>query len=458
MRRFEFSDGKSNKFWEIEVAGSGFTTRHGRIGTDGRETSKQFGSPAAAAKQAASAIASKLKKGYAEVAEGESAGAEPAASTPAEPETPLAALERRLIAEPDGLDEWLVYADALADAGDPRGELVTLGVSLARGLGDAKQLRKREDVLLQQHAAAWFGKFVSEDDWRECFGWTLATGFWGRIRLWVDDDHSDTDIPKALAYALAHPSAKFLREIDLGLTSADGDADYDGCIRALIKHGPLPSLRRMTIGDFEFPEQSEISWVHVGNVGRLWPLLTGLEQLKLQGAGVELGTPKSASLRRLVIHTGGLQRAAGESLARAELPKLERLDLWFGTVHYGGSCSAAEVHAILKNPCFVGPSSELRALALANADFGDAIAQVVANAKLPPKLEVLDLSMGTLSDAGAEQLLTRTDDLARLSSLDLRKNYLSPAMCARVLEALPHARVDDQKQADDDERYVSVGE
>ena len=79
MRRFEFSDGKSNKFWEIEVAGS-----------DGRETSKQFGSPAAAAKQAASAIASKLKKGYAEVAEGESAGAEPAASTPAEPETPPA--------------------------------------------------------------------------------------------------------------------------------------------------------------------------------------------------------------------------------------------------------------------------------------------------------------------------------------------------------------------------------
>jgi hypothetical protein len=163
-------------------------------------------------------------------------------------------------------------------------------------------------------------------------------------------------------------------------------------------------------------------------------------------------------LRSLVIHTGGLPRAAGESLGRAELPKLERLEVWFGTEHYGGSCSDAEVRSILQNPCFVGPSSELRTLALANADFGDAIARVVAQAKLPPKLEVLDLSMGTLSDAGAEQLLTRADDLARLRSLDLRRNYLSPAMCARVLAALPDARVDDQKQAEDDERYVSVGE
>ena len=40
MRRFEFRDGKSNKFWEIEVDGSAFVTRHGRIGTAGRETQK----------------------------------------------------------------------------------------------------------------------------------------------------------------------------------------------------------------------------------------------------------------------------------------------------------------------------------------------------------------------------------------------------------------------------------
>ena len=48
MPRYEFSEGKSNKFWEIEVEGSGYTPRHGRIGSDGRATSKTFASPAVA--------------------------------------------------------------------------------------------------------------------------------------------------------------------------------------------------------------------------------------------------------------------------------------------------------------------------------------------------------------------------------------------------------------------------
>jgi uncharacterized protein (TIGR02996 family) len=450
MRRFEFRDGKSNKFWEIELDGTAFRTRHGRIGTAGRETRKPFGSAASAAKQVESAIASKLKKGYVEVD-----GATPAEAKPAEaePATPIAALERKLIAEPDAHDDWLVYADALASAGDPRGELITIGVALARAEGDPSQLRAREDALLQANAEAWFGKFVSDDDWRECFGWTLTTGFWGRIRLWVDHDHAGTDIPKALAHALGHPSARFLRELVLGLTSTDGDADYEGCIRALISHGPLPSLRSMIIGDFD-RDQSEISWVQVGNVGPLWPLLPNLERLTLKGAGIRLGNPKSTTLRTLVIHSGGLPQAAGQSLGRAELPALEHLEVWFGTTDYGGSCSAAEARGILQNKSL----ARLRSLALANADFADEIAAEVAQAQLWPTLERLDLSMGTMSDAGAERLLTRAEELARLAHIDLSNNFLSPDMCDRIQAALPNANVDMQQQADGDRRYVSVGE
>ena len=32
MPRYEFSDGKSNKFWQIELSGNSFTTTYGRIG------------------------------------------------------------------------------------------------------------------------------------------------------------------------------------------------------------------------------------------------------------------------------------------------------------------------------------------------------------------------------------------------------------------------------------------
>lgn len=66
MRRFVFSDGTSNKFWEIQVKGASTVVRYGRVGAAGRRQTKEFASPAAAAKAAESLIAEKLHRGYAE--------------------------------------------------------------------------------------------------------------------------------------------------------------------------------------------------------------------------------------------------------------------------------------------------------------------------------------------------------------------------------------------------------
>ena len=68
MRRFEFSDGKSNKFWQIAVDGCDVTTHWGRIGANGQRKTKTLASPAAAQADADKQIRSKTKKGYAEVA------------------------------------------------------------------------------------------------------------------------------------------------------------------------------------------------------------------------------------------------------------------------------------------------------------------------------------------------------------------------------------------------------
>ena len=48
MRRFEFSEGSSNKFWEIDLSGASFRVRWGRIGTEGQTQTKDFTSPAKA--------------------------------------------------------------------------------------------------------------------------------------------------------------------------------------------------------------------------------------------------------------------------------------------------------------------------------------------------------------------------------------------------------------------------
>lgn len=65
-RRFEFSEGSSNKFWEVTVAQASVTVCFGRIGTGGQVQTKSFGNAAAAQKHADKVIAQKLTKGYVE--------------------------------------------------------------------------------------------------------------------------------------------------------------------------------------------------------------------------------------------------------------------------------------------------------------------------------------------------------------------------------------------------------
>jgi uncharacterized protein (TIGR02996 family) len=57
---------------------------------------------------------------------------------------------------PDDDELRLVYADALTDRGDPRGELIAIQCRLARGAGDAA-LRRREKQLLDAHGKTWLG-------------------------------------------------------------------------------------------------------------------------------------------------------------------------------------------------------------------------------------------------------------------------------------------------------------
>lgn len=67
MRRFEFIDGKSSKFWEITVSNEELTVNYGRIGTQGQSKTKAFASEAAAQAEAAKLIREKTGKGYAKV-------------------------------------------------------------------------------------------------------------------------------------------------------------------------------------------------------------------------------------------------------------------------------------------------------------------------------------------------------------------------------------------------------
>jgi predicted DNA-binding WGR domain protein len=65
-RYFEFVDGASSKFWEIKLEGTAFTTRYGKIGTEGQISMKEYESEEKAQKEHDKLVAEKTRKGYAE--------------------------------------------------------------------------------------------------------------------------------------------------------------------------------------------------------------------------------------------------------------------------------------------------------------------------------------------------------------------------------------------------------
>jgi predicted DNA-binding WGR domain protein len=86
MRRFEFTDDKSAKFWEVEQSGLDLNIRWGRIGTAGQSQTKSFADDASASAAMLKLIKEKTGKGYAEQAAtpGAVIGTAPVKAAPAE--------------------------------------------------------------------------------------------------------------------------------------------------------------------------------------------------------------------------------------------------------------------------------------------------------------------------------------------------------------------------------------
>ncbi len=80
MPRYEFSEGTSNKFWDIQLTGSSFTTTWGKIGTAGQMATKSFASDSQARQEHDKLVAEKVKKGY--LLAGGGATPAPAGATP----------------------------------------------------------------------------------------------------------------------------------------------------------------------------------------------------------------------------------------------------------------------------------------------------------------------------------------------------------------------------------------
>ncbi|MFP2906112.1 WGR domain-containing protein [Pyxidicoccus sp. 3LFB2] len=450
MPRFELKEGRSNKFWEITREENVLLTRWGRIGTEGQEKTQEFKQEYEARSAYEKQVQEKTKKGYTRIKP---------ADTAARPKSNKQ-LEAAILRAPDEAEGYLVYGDWLQSVGDPRGELIAVQHALPQAKGArAKVLMEREVALLQQHRDTLLGAPLSS----MCRSLWLTVqwhlGFIRSARLGVSSygDDPEFQFDETLAMLLAHPSARFLQELTLGLAADDGQNEYGDLIKRIAKKAPK-TLRQVFIGAFVYPRETEISWTHVGDVSPLYKALPQLRSLRLCGGDVHLGKINLPELREFTVETGGLPLSAVKSIAAAKWPKLEKLEVWFGSASYGAGGQVKHLQSILD----ADGLPELEHLGLCNAEFTNDLVTVLPKSRVLKQLQTLDLSRGTLTDKGAEVLLANAAAFKHLQKLNLTQNLLSPKaakslskLCADVV--VGHQRRDTSDE-DDDHRYVAVGE
>ncbi|MGW6728505.1 STM4015 family protein [Nocardia sp. NPDC055029] len=283
-------------------------------------------------------------------------------------------------------------------------------------------------------------------------------------RISVDVDEAEETWPEAFGRFLDTVDPARVRALIVGSWADAYDNRPDDVIDAIIAaREQLPALRALFVGDIT-GEECEISWIHQGEVTRLLDAFPQLEELGVRGGErLEFPAVRHENLRTLKVQAGGLPVAVVRGVAASELPSLLDLELWLGTSTYGGDADVTDLAPILSGDQL--PS--LKRLALRNSEIQDAVCAAVASAPVVARLDALDLSMGVLTDDGAAALLGG-QPLTHLKSLDLRHNYVSKEIGARLADTLTPAGVEldldtDDAYSDDDGdgtvwRFVAVGE
>jgi hypothetical protein len=277
-----------------------------------------------------------------------------------------------------------------------------------------------------------------------------ATNVVYRLMQDTDDDVSQGEL---LEEFLRQGDPAALEALVVGPWRAAAQEPPDEYLLGLTAHR-LPQLRALFVGDMD-PEDCEISWIHQGDYSDLIDVYPQLELLRVRGGtGLRLPRTEYPELRELVIETGGLPGSVMEAIANSTLPLLQRLELWLGTEHYGFDGDLSTVTGLLER---IEPQ-RLIYLGLRDSEIADDLAVYLAQQDWLGQLHMLDLSMGTIGDRGAEALCS-SRHLAGLKVLDLRHHYISPPLI-RQLELLPLTLLIDEPEKADDEgdRYVQVGE
>ena len=446
MREFKYSDDKSYKFWKIDLEGSTYTVRFGRIGTKGQTKTKEYPSPEAAQQAYDKIIAEKLREGYVETT-----SPTPAARTEN-------VLERALLDDPDDLAAHSAYADWLGQQGDPRGEFIQVQLALedpARPAHERKALQERERALLAAHAREWLGglgDFLVGQQGVDKRAVKNQGGYQFQFaRGWLDSIRVP-ELSVAFARALVRaPQARLLRRLIIEGELFEEAGDYEPgldsprgtdhpSVHVLLGCPFLTNVRVFHLGE---PMEGEYSNCHTSgeSAAELVARMGRLEELYLLAHRVDMAhlfALKSLTNLRVLQIYHNYHYPLEILAANPTFQNLTHLLLYPHALEPDDDdayITLDGVRAVVHSPHL----PKLTHLQLRLSNLGDEGCEEIVRSGILKRLKTLDLMHGSISDRGAESL-AGCPDLRNLELLDVSYNRLTKAGIAALKRAC-NARV-----------------
>ena len=484
VRKFEYSDGKSHKFWNVLQKGSSVTTTYGRIGTDGQSKTKDLADTAAAKKELEKLIKQKTSKGYEEVSKTSSGASKAKGNGKGKGSS------RREFHFVSGSSAKFWAIESKGSSFDVTyGKIGTKGTTKTKDFASDEKATAAGEKLIAEKTSKGYEEVSGSDNGADSSGGLKSLMFsttrdshfenmktfigqrvieykteksvkkgHGVYRINCGDWDNPAPFDDRMESYLASDAPASTEGLVIGNWSMEEPKPSTAIIKTITGNKKsFPNLKAIFFGDVT-QEQNEISWIENGDMSPLLESFPDLEMLRVRGGtSLAFKKPKHQKLRALGIEAGGLNKSAVSQLCKAKFPNLEYLEIWLGTQDYGGDCRVNDLQPILKGKLF----PKLKYLGLRNSEIVDDICGVIVSSPIINQLETLDLSLGTMTDEGGKALLSLPTD-AKLKRVNLQYHFMSPKML-KELKKLPFTlNVKDRQEAEDwgdgEERFVAIGE
>ncbi len=335
-------------------------------------------------------------------------------------------LYQQILAHDDDAETQLVLADALQEAGDPRGRLLAVQYALETDPWSAA-LQSEEVRLIDRHADSLLGPLALHryDDGLELIwhrGFVRAAGI----------DEEQIAAPRLIDELLRIPAVQAMVSLRIGHV-----LEPPACLAVVERTRPM--LRHLSVG-IDKQDRRVLADAYLAG---LWEALPTLESLA--ACGGFLGQLRLPNLR--VFDLRSAPRWDLSPLLVAEWPRLESLRLAGASVSPYSQLGErfvdeSDVRTLIDA---LGDLPTLRSLALVDAQetaFGfdgiagstasDLIVEHIASSAVLGRLRRLELG-GALSTRGVEHLLDRASRFAHLDELILGEPECHASMRGRLL-------------------------